>query len=39
MLFCVIVNCGKVNLLNDIVCKKSSFKGDIKKISYFITPV
>ena len=32
----------KVNLLNGIVCKKSSFKGDIKqkqKNCYFVTPV
>ena len=32
----------KVNLINAIVCKKSSFKGDIRqrhKICYFMTPV
>ena len=32
----------KVNLINAIVCKKSTFKGDIRqkhKISYFLTAV
>ena len=32
----------KLNLINDIVCKKSSFKGDIRqkqKICYFMIAV